>query len=172
MSKILYQDDNWKIVEEEVELFDGRTTKRTWVCRSDSVSIIALKDSETILLLREYRPIYGEWLWMLPSGKVDKETDVKSAAQRELQEETGYKSNNLEHWFSCNNSETITQTNHVFLAKDLEKAPLEQDVDELIEVHEVPIKDAISDVAKNKYRHTITAYALLRYGAEHGILSR
>ena len=40
-------------------------------------------------MLREYRPFYGTYIWMIPSGKADKEKDILVAAQRELQEETG-----------------------------------------------------------------------------------
>lgn len=105
---------------------------------------------------------------MLPSGRADKEKDIAVAAQRELQEETGYRAKNLRHFFSTTHTESLIFSNHVFIGEDLERAPLKQDHDEVIEVHEVPIEKAIRDVLQDRYRHTITAYALLRYGAERG----
>ena len=39
------------------------------------------------------------------------------------------------------------------------------------ELHEIPLREAVKDVLKNRYaKHTPTAYALLRYGVEHGIV--
>ena len=170
MSDILYEDSLWKILKEEVELPDGRKIVGTRVHSYDAVHILAFVDEKTILLLKEYRPFYGEWVWMLPSGLVDKEKEIEVAAQRELQEETGKKAQSLYHYFSTNQSEHFVRTNHVFVAKGLEDDPLEQDEHEIIEVHEVPLKEAVQGVMENRYgRHMITAYALLRYGMEHGI---
>ena len=166
----LYQDHLWKIFKEEAALPDGRRKVVNRVHGHDSVHILAFPKPDTLLLLREFRPFYGEWVWMLPSGKVDKEKDVLVAAQRELQEETGYRAKVLKPYFSTRNSEGIVQTNHVFIAHDLERAPLTQDEHELIEVHEVSLRDAVKGVLENRYgKHTPTAYALLRYGVEHGL---
>ena len=106
---------------------------------------------------------------MLPSGRADKEKNMAAAAQRELQEETGFRAGKLRFWFQTNHSESFVCTNHVFIGENLEKAPLQQDADELIEVHEVSLRDAVRDALKDRYRHTVTAYALLRYGLERGI---
>lgn len=167
----LYQDRLWKILKEEAALPDGRVKVVNRVHGHDSVHILAFPKPGYVLLLREFRPFYGEWHWMLPSGKVDKEKDVLVAAQRELQEETGYRAKVLKPYFSTRNSEGIVQMNHVFIAEELESAPLQQDEHELIEVHEVPLAEAVKGVMENRYgKHTPTAYALLRFGAEHGVL--
>ncbi|MEK7137721.1 MAG: NUDIX hydrolase [Patescibacteria group bacterium] len=172
MPRTLYDNNGWKILLEESLLPDGRKAQCTRVHRSDAVHVLAFPSSETILLLREYRAFHREWRWMLPSGLADKEHDIAVAAQRELQEETGYRAKMLRHYFSTQNSEHIVMTNHIFIASDLESDPLEQDEHELIEVHEVPIKEAVHWVSENRYeKHTPSAYALLRYGAEHGLLA-
>lgn len=162
---MLYKDSTWEIREEEAWLPDGRVKRVPRAHRCDAVHVLAFPEPETILMLREYRPFYGEWVWMVPSGKVDKEKDVALAAQRELQEETGFKAKSLKHWFSTNHSEQLAMTNHVFLARDLESAPLEQDAHELIEVHPMKLEEAVRMASEGKIRHTVSAYALLRYGA-------
>lgn len=171
MTDILYDDHGWKILREEAPLPDGRKHSCTRVYRSDAVHILAFPNPETVLLLREYRAFHGEWRWMLPSGLVNKESDIAAAAQRELQEETGYRAKNLARYFSTQNSEHIVLVNHVFIARDLETAPLPPDEHELIEVHEISLRDAVKWVFEDRYeKHTPSAYALLRYGVEHGCL--
>ena len=118
-------------------------------------------------MLREYRPYYGEYIWMIPSGRVDKETDILQAAQRELREETGYRSEKLEHWCTTHNSESIIAANHIFLASDLTEDPLPQDDDEDIEVHELSVSKALDNVLASPFVHTTSAYALLLYLREN-----
>jgi ADP-ribose diphosphatase len=167
----LFDDFGWKITMESATLPDGRLKKGVRVHRSDSAHIIAFKTPKTILVLREYRAFHGEYLWMLPSGKVDKETDIPSAAHRELREEAGYDAHEMTKLFTANLSDSIDITNHVFLAKDLFESPLEQDADELIEVHELSVDDALKNILGSPKVHLASAYALLRYLHEQNMSS-
>lgn len=141
----------------------GAVKKVARVERCDSVHIIAFTDDKNILLLREYRPFYGEYIWMLPSGKADKEKDMSVAAQRELQEETGFRASELTLYCTTNHSESLISSNHIFIARKLTPAPLPQDDDELIVVHRLSLDDALEKILSSKIVHTASAYALLRY---------
>ena len=146
---------------------DGRVKKVPRMHRFDSSHVIAFTSDKNILILKEYRPFYKEWIWMLPSGHVDKEKDPLEAAQRELREETGFRAKTMTSFGSAQHSEMIVFTNHFFIARNLLKDPLEQDPDELIEVQELPINDALQKILSSKKIHTPSAYALLRYLHEH-----
>jgi ADP-ribose pyrophosphatase len=104
---------------------------------------------------------------MLPGGKVDKESDIVRAAQRELQEETGFRSDDLRYYCSSNNWEIVSSTNHFFVARSLVEDRLPQDATELIEVHAMPLEEAIERVLSCEHTHTPSAYALLRYKRDH-----
>ncbi len=159
----LFSGHGWRITLEEAALPDGRVKKQVRAHRADAASIIALDDAGAILLLREFRPFYGDYLWMLPSGKVDKETDVHEGAQRELREETGFRAVEIRHLWTANISESLGFANHFFLAHDLIEDPLEPDSDELIEVHHIPEEEALEKVLASPVVHLPSAYALLRY---------
>lgn len=162
----LYSGHDWRIVMEEATLPDGRTKKVARAYRPDSVHLIAFTEGGKILLLREYRPFYKDYIWMLPSGRVDKEADHEAGAQRELQEETGFKARELKHLWTTHHSESLNYSNHIYTATGLEESPLPQDDDEMIEVHEVSLDEAIEKVLSSKIVHTASAYALLRYERE------
>lgn len=100
---------------------------------------------------------------MLPSGRVDKETDLDAAAQRELREETGYRAGTLLPYCTTHYSESVIAANYIYLARDLVHDPLPQDDDELIEVHTVTLPEALRRVLESPYVHTASAYGLLRY---------
>lgn len=161
--EVVFDDFGWKVAIEEASLPDGRIKKVARVHRADGVHVIACPTEETVLLLREYRPYYGTYIWALPGGRVDKESDVAGAAQRELQEETGYRAEVLEHLWTMNISESIAMANHIFIARDLVKDPLPQDGDEMMEVHELPLEEALQRIESSPKAHLPSAYALQRY---------
>lgn len=100
---------------------------------------------------------------MLPSGHVDKETSIEIAAQRELQEETGFQASELSYFCSANHSESLMNTNHFFIGRKLSPAPLKKDDDEFIEVHAVDLDEAIQKVFSSEKVHMASTYGLLRY---------
>jgi ADP-ribose pyrophosphatase len=163
----LYADDTWRIVRESAPLPDGRVKRTSRVYRCDAVSVLAFPTPGMVLVLKEFRPFYGEYVWMLPSGKVDKEQDISKAAQRELQEETGFRAETLSHYCTTRQAESIAIANHIFLAHNLVHSPLPQDEDECIEVHELSLEEAIENVLSGPVIHTPSAFGLLRYAREH-----
>jgi len=165
----LYKGHGWRIVKEEASLPDGRVKKTTRAHRCDSVHILAFTEKGHVLMIREFRPFYHDYIWMVPSGKMDKEQESLGAAQRELREETGFAAEQLKPFCRCRHSEALEQQNHIFIANTLKSDPLPQDKNELIEVHEMPVAEAIDHVLSSPVIHTVSAFALLRYAREQGM---
>ncbi|MDD5041450.1 MAG: NUDIX hydrolase [Candidatus Peribacteraceae bacterium] len=168
-SQELYAGHGWRIIKEAASLPDGRIKKTARAYRCDSVHILAFTESETILMIREFRPFYHDYIWMVPSGKMDKEQEPLVAAQRELREETGFAADHIEFYCSCRHSEILEQENHLFIARELKPSPLPQDKNELIEVHEMTVDEAIQRVLGSSTIHTMSAFAVLRYARENGL---
>lgn len=159
----LYKGHGWNIRLEEAKLPDGRVKKVARASRCDGVHILAFPSEKEVIVIREYRPFYKEWIWMLPTGRVDKENDIHVAAQRELMEEAGVRAGELSLYCSVNNSENLVMTNHIFIAKKLTAESLPQDHDELMEAHTLLFDDALEKILTSKRIHTPSAFALLRY---------
>ena len=54
-----------------------------------SVVLIPVTDNGDIMLVRQYRPAIGRWVWELPAGTLRDGEDPDKAAARECQEEIG-----------------------------------------------------------------------------------
>lgn len=160
---ILWSDKDWQVILESADLPDGRKKEVVRVKRPDSAHILAFTNEDKVLILREYRPYYGQHIWMIPSGRVDKEKDPLEAAKRELREETGYRADKIEHYCTTHYSESVIAANYIYIASDLHEDPLPSDDDEEIEVFELPVEEALNNVLNSPYVHTASAYALLRY---------
>jgi ADP-ribose pyrophosphatase len=168
MEQELYNDGAWRLVRQTAALPDGRTKTAVRGYRSDTVHVLAFQHDK-VLLLREYRPFDADWVWMLPSGHVDKETDPLEAAKRELREETGFRAGKITHFCSAKHSETFASVNHFYIANDLTHDPLPQDADEMIEVHELTLEEALDKVLSCGDNVRIpSAFLLMRYMREQG----
>lgn len=57
----------------------------------DFVSVCARTSSGKFVLVRQYRPVVESYTWEFPAGTVDAGESPRTAAVRELYEETGYR---------------------------------------------------------------------------------
>lgn len=64
--------------------------------RCDGVMILPLTENEEVIILKQYRPAIGDYLYELPAGIVDEGETIEEAAKRELYEETGLRCKSYE----------------------------------------------------------------------------
>lgn len=73
-----------------------------------------------VLMVRQYRPGPGRWLYDMPGGMVDEGDSPLDTARKELLEETGYMAE-FEPLGSCYAMAYSTARKHIFLAKNCRK---------------------------------------------------
>jgi len=162
-SELLHDGKIFRLLKEAVRLPSGLLQEIDVVAHPGAVAIAALDDAGQLLLVRQYRHALGEWITELPAGRLEEGEDPLTAAQRELEEETGHRA---ARWTPLREiypapgfcSERI----HLFLAEDLETVAgggLAQDDDEELEVLRMsPAAVLSSDLRDGK---TLAAAALL-----------
>ena len=127
-------DEKWYQVRKDmVEIKPGKIVDDYYLgIFNDIVLIVALTADQQIPLVRQYRHGAGEVLTELPAGYMeDKEDDPLTAAQRELQEETGFIAPTWHKLgvFFKNSAKTRGDNVHLFLALDAKKTT-DQKLDE------------------------------------------
>lgn len=166
-SRDLFSVKKWRVREEAAPLPDGTLKTMVRVYHTDRVHILALPTDASILVLREYRPMYGEYVWMLPTGNIDKESDPREAALRELREETGFSAEQCMPFGTSRHAESIVITCHYFVAKRLQFDPLPKDETEKMECHPLPLDEAAERILNSPVVHTPSAFAILKFLREH-----
>lgn len=89
-SECLYDGRIVKLYKDEVLLPSGSTGVREHIRHIGAACVVALTPENELLLVRQYRYPFGAVLTEVPAGKLDSpDEDPRSAALRELKEETG-----------------------------------------------------------------------------------
>lgn len=132
-----------------VLLPNDKTATREVVKHPGAVAIVPIFPDGKVVFVKQYRYPVGQVLLELPAGKLDVGELPKNCALRELQEETGYKANNLEKLTSIFTAPGFSdEVIHIYKATGLlmkDKNPDEDEFVESIVLDEKQIKDMIKD---------------------------
>lgn len=141
----------------------GREEKvYTYVSIREGVCILPFYRGR-LVLLREYRYPFYEWIWEIPGGLIEPGEDAESAAVRELEEETGYPVRKLAHLGEVYTSVGSSDEKiHLFAAQCGEPGEAHPEYEEEIETHLVTQEAFQAMLADGTFRHAqgLSAYAL------------
>ena len=127
-----------------------------------AVLIIPILD-ECVLFIKEYAAGVDDYMITLPKGKIDDNEDMYAAANRELQEEVGYKSNNIKFIQKIYLAPGyISHVTNMMTADKLEKSTLVGDEPEALEVHKIQISQ-INSFLKDYKIIDSRVYAAVNY---------
>jgi ADP-ribose diphosphatase len=150
---------------DEVEEPGGLHTRREVVRHSGSVAVLAVQDDGKIVLVRQYRYPVDAFVWELPAGRLDDGESPEQAAQRELQEEIGFKAGQLQKMaFFHTTPGFCDESMHVFRATSLVASKAKGDEDERIEVQAFTLADLEAMIDRGEIREGKTLVAILLEG--------
>ncbi len=142
---------------------DGKPCKREIIEHNGGACVLYVED-EKILFVRQYRYAYGESVYEIPAGKLEKGEDPMSAAMRELEEEAGVKAGRLELLFVEYPTPGYTNEKiYIYQAFDGQKVAAHLDEDEFLDVEYVPIDRAKQMLKTGELNDSKTIMALQAY---------
>lgn len=161
-SRTVYRGKVLSLDMDEVEEPGGVHTTREVVRHSGSVALVAVQDDGRIVLVRQYRYPVDDSLWELPAGRIDAGESPEQAAQRELQEEIGFRAGDLDKIaFFYTTPGFCDEAMHVFRATRLVASAAKGDEDERIEVRAFALADLEAMIDGGEVREGKTLVALL-----------
>lgn len=154
-----------KVYRDEVRLPDGSTGAREYVKHPGAVVVIPVLADGRLVFERQFRYPVGRAFLELPAGKIDPGEDILACARRELQEETGYVTENwrylgVMHPCIGYSNERI----EIFLAQGLEHVGHAWDEGEFLEILTLSLEEARAAVFDGRITDAKTITAL--YWAE------
>jgi len=155
-----------KIVRVEVQqitLPNGHQMEMEVIHHPGGSAVVALNEKQEICLLKQYRCVFDEWLWELPAGKRDHGEPPLETAKRELSEEAGVLA---EKWFEfgpmISSPGVFSERVYLYLAEQLSATNAQLASDEVLEVHWVPLDEALAWVMQGKVTDAKSVIGILK----------
>ena len=149
--------------KDKAELGDGSIAPRELVIHSGGVCVVPLTDDNRVIMVCQFRYAFGEPLLEIPAGKLEKGEEHRSAALRELEEETGAKCTSFEYLGVCYPSVAyLTEKIHMYLARGLSFGKAHLDEGEFLDVLQIPLDEAVEMVMRGEIPDAKTQIALLK----------
>ncbi len=173
-SEVVYQGPLFRVLHDKLIEPGGKKSERDVIRHNGSVVILAVDNTKNkkdpwIVMERQYRHAATQYLWELPAGKLDAGEDPLAGAQRELEEETGYRAKKwrplVEYYGSPG---FLGESMKVFLAEGLVAGDAHPEDDEEIEFRLVKLSEVVRMIEKGVVKDGKTLCSCLLYARQLG----
>lgn len=159
-----YEGSFLKVSDVEVKLPDGKLASRDVIRHPGASAILPLTDDGKVILVKQFRTALNRVLIEVPAGKLEKGEEPLICAQRELEEETGYKANEFKYLGKiCTVPGFCDEIIHLYLATGIVKGIKGGDEDEFTEIIKVTVDEMKEMVKKGDIIDTKSINCLCQY---------
>jgi ADP-ribose pyrophosphatase len=128
-----------------------------------AAAIVALDEAGNIAMLHQYRHAIGGYLWEVPAGCRNPGETPLQCAHRELAEEAGLSARRWDHLGTIVTIPSFCDERiDLYLARELDTAAGNLDLDEVIRVEKRPMTDAMKMIRSGEIVDAKTIAALYR----------
>lgn len=133
-------------------------------------AVVPVRDDGKIWMVRQYRNAIDRSSLEVPAGAYDGDKeDGIVCASRELEEETGYRSDNIEWLITLHSLVAFCNEKiEVFVAKDLIPAQQKFDEEEFIDLEAYSIEELKEKIFSGEITDSKTVSALMAYAVKYG----
>ncbi len=165
--QLKYQGTILKIYEDTV-LANGHEAHWDFIHHDGAAAVVPVADDGRILMVRQYRNALDRETLEIPAGKLDAPDEPKrECAFRELEEETGFRTENMEYLISVNTTVAFCdEAIDIFVARNLIPSHQHLDEDEVIEVEAWELGDLLKLIFEGKMTDGKTVAAICAYAAK------
>ncbi len=168
-SRHVYAGRLFDLKVDEVEFPDGVIAQRETIRHPGAVAMIATDAEGRVLLVSQYRHPAGTRMLEVPAGTLEPGEDPVKAAERELQEEVGYRPRKLEDiggfYVAPGYCDEFIR---LFVCTDLEQTATDPDEDEDIEITALRPEDALARVENGDITDAKSIIGLTRWARRTG----
>ena len=168
--ELAYKGTVLNVYKDYMEFANGNTAEWDYIHHDGAAAVVPVMDDGCILMVRQYRNALERYTIELPAGKLD-DPDEKGivCASRELEEETGYRSENLEWLITLRTTVAFCNEKiEIFIARNLISSRQHLDEDEYIDVKAYTLEELKGMIYSGKIEDSKTVSAILAYDVKYG----
>ncbi len=162
---LVYQGSILDMYEDTMEFADGKSAKWDFIHHEGAAAVLPVTSTGKILMVRQFRNAIDRDALEIPAGLKDSDSETTyETAKRELEEETGYKSDNIEYLLTVISAIAYCDEHvDVYVARDLVKSEQHLDDGEYVEVLEFELDDLCTMIREGKLMDSKTVAAIMAY---------
>lgn len=166
--KLKYQGTILKIYEDTV-IANGHEARWDYIHHDGAAAVLPVTDEGKILMVRQYRNALDRFTLEIPAGKLDAPDEPKiQCAYRELEEETGFRTEKLEYLLSLHTTVAFCdEAIDIFVAHNLIPSKQHLDEDEVINVEAWDLKDLEEMIGQGTITDGKTIAAIMAYARRY-----
>lgn len=168
--ELMYKGAIIDLYKDKVQDPDGNVQDYDFIGHKGAAAVLPVTDDGKLVMVRQYRNALDRFTIELPAGGLNgKDEPGIVCAARELEEETGYKSDDLEFLLAVNT--TIAFCNEkieIYIARNLQKSQQHLDEGEFVEVEEYTVEELVEKIYNMEITDAKTVSAILAYYNKYG----
>lgn len=145
-----------------MQIPNGNTAEWDFINHKGAAAIVPVDENGNLIMVRQYRNALERYTLEIPAGGLNPGEDMKTAATRELEEETGYRSEHVEHLVDINT--TVAFCNEkigIYYTTELISSRQHLDEDEFLSVERHSIPELEKMIFEGKITDSKTIVAVL-----------
>jgi len=165
--KELYHGKIVDLYVDTIQHPSGREAIREVVVHPGGVTAVPVLEDRRIVLVRQYRYPLNKYILELPAGKLDSNQSPLETIGRELEEETGYRAEELSYEGSFYSSPGFcNEIIHLFIARSLTPVPQRLEEGEHITVEIASLEECLRMIACGEIADGKSILGILWYKAK------
>lgn len=167
--ELAYQGTVISVYKDTMQFENGNTAVWDYIHHNGAAAVVPVMDDGRILMVRQYRNALERYTLEIPAGKLDDPQEKGIVcASRELEEETGYRSENLEWMITLRTTVAFCNERiEIFAAHDLIPSRQHLDEDEYIDVKAYTLEELKEKIFSGEIEDSKTVAALLAYEVKY-----
>ena len=165
----MYQGTIVDVYRDYMEFSNGNTEEWDYIHHKGAAAVVPVTGDGRIIMVRQYRNALNRFTLELPAGALDAadEPGIECSA-RELEEETGYRSEHLEWLITLRTTVALCNERiEIYVAKDLVPSRQNLDPNEFVNVEMHTIEELKHMIFCGEIEDSKTIAALLAYDSKY-----
>ncbi len=168
--ELIYKGKIVEFYRDHMKLPSNKVVEWDYIHHPGAAAIIPVDKDGKIVMVRQYRSPAKRYTLEIPAGGLNQGEDTRTCAIRELEEETGYQSNHVEHlidlYAACAYSDEKIE---IYYASDLIFSKPNLDEDEFIHVERYSLEELTQLILDGTIQDGKTIAGILAYKTKMGL---
>lgn len=167
--KLIHKGTIIEYYRDTIAIPNGNVDEYDFIGHKGAAAVVPVTEDGKILMVRQWRNALDRFTLEIPAGGLNPGESMKEAAARELEEETGYRSDELSLLITVRTTVAFCNEKiEIYLARNLMPTCQHLDEDEFIDVKAYDVEELCAMIYAGQIEDSKTISAIMSYQNKYG----